>query len=405
MHKRTSLQKFSIIALLGLWLAAFSGLVQVEAAPQKEGVQAQSQLWYIDKFTLKPERAAGKTRTEITPLLTTGPTGYGPSDIKTAYNYTASVAAGAGKTIALVDAGSSADIYNDLKTFSQYYGLPVLPVCGSGVTGACFKQVNAQGDPGKLPPSAGWEYEIALDVEWAHAIAPGASITLVAADNNYFDPLFAAIDYAKNNADYVSMSWGAGEWSTAGSYYDSHFINTTRLTSFFVASGDSGGYSSTPASGTQPWYPATSAYVISVGGTTLTRTGSTSFKETGWSGSGGGCSFYERANRYQAQFRQYPSSCGGRRAVPDVALDADPNTGVAVYITENSTSQGWAQIGGTSLSAPMWAARSAVSGMLVDAKYVYGNKITFRDIISGSNGTQSCRSGFDMVTGRGSWIR
>ena len=136
--------------------------------------------------------------------------------------------------------------------------------------------------------------------------------------------------------------------------------------SFFVAAGDRG----LPAE-----YPSSSPGVISVGGTTLhfDKQGNLS-GETGWSEGGGGCSAYEAATPAQAAFAGYAQAgCGGRRATPDVALDADPASGVSVYDSTKYYGQtGWFTVGGTSASTPMWAGRSAVEGATVDAAYVYG---------------------------------
>jgi hypothetical protein len=115
---------------------------------------------------------------------------------------------------------------------------------------------------------AGWALEISLDVQWAHAIAPGAKILLVEASSNSFANLLAAEDYAKTHADYVSNSWGASEFSGESSY-DSHFIQSG--VGFFVSSGDAG----LPAE-----YPSASPNVISVGGTTLHFSGGTFTSET-----------------------------------------------------------------------------------------------------------------------------
>jgi subtilase family serine protease len=166
--------------------------------------------------------------------------------------------------------------------------------------------------------------------------------------------------------------------------------------SFFVSSGDAG----LPAE-----YPSASPNVISVGGTTLHFDRSGNFtSETGWSGGGGGCSVYETATSAQAGFSQYGQvSCAGKRATPDVSLDADPASGVSIYDSTKYQGQaGWFTIGGTSASSPMWAARSAVAGTVVNSAYVYGNSITYRDITSGNNGA-SCLVGFDLCSGRGSW--
>ena len=126
--------------------------------------------------------------------------------------------------------------------------------------------------------------------------------------------------------------------------------------------------------------------------------------ETGWSGSGGGCSVYEAATSAQSGFSQYGQvNCGGKRATPDVSLDADPASGLSVYdSTRYQGQKGWWVVGGTSASSPMVAARAAVAGSVVNSSYVYGSSINYRDITSGNNGA-SCLVGYDLVTGRGSW--
>ena len=97
-------------------------------------------------------------------------------------------------------------------------------------------------------------------------------------------------------------------------------------------------------------------------------------------------------------------NCGAMRATPDVSLVADPASGVSVYDSTRTNGQtGWFAVGGTSASAPMIAARSAVAGAVVNAGYLYGNSMTFRDITTGNNGA-GCLVGYDLVTGRGSWI-
>jgi subtilase family serine protease len=232
-----------------------------------------------------------------------------------------------------------------------------------------------------------------LDVQWAHAIAPGAKILLVEASSNSFANLLAAEDYAKTHAQYVSNSWGGSE-SSGEAANDSHFAQSG--VSFFVSSGDSG----LPAQ-----YPSASPNVISVGGTTLHFSGGAFSSETGWSGSGGGCSAYESATSAQQALPTFTQvGCGTKRGTPDVSLDADPASGVSVYDTTRYQGQsGWFQVGGTSASSPMWAARSADSGAVVNSAYVYGSSITYRDITSGNNGA-SALTGYDLVTGRGSWL-
>jgi subtilase family serine protease len=272
--------------------------------------------------------------------------------------------------------------------FSSQYGLPACTTANG-----CFTKVNQSGGTNYPRTNTGWALEISLDVQWAHAIAPGARILLVEASSNSFTNLLAAEDYAKTHATYVSNSWGGSE-STGEASNDSHFAQAG--VSFFVSSGDSG----LPAQ-----YPSASPNVISVGGTTLHFSPSGAFQsETGWSGSGGGCSAYENATSAQLSLSTFAQAgCGTRRGTPDVSLDADPASGVSVYdSTRYQGQQGWFRVGGTSASSPMWADRSADAGVVVNSAYVYGSSITYRDITSGNNGA-SALPGYDLVTGRGSW--
>ncbi len=323
------------------------------------------------------------------PKATTSPTGLSPSAIKSAYNFPTSSTAGTGKTIAIVDAYNDPNIEADLGVFDTQYGLPACTTANG-----CFKKVNQTGGTSYPATNAGWSLEIALDVEWAHAIAPGAKILLVEATSATNTNLYTAEDYAKSHAQYVSNSWGGSE-SSSERNSDSHF--TQAGVSIFVSAGDAG----TPAE-----YPSASPNVISVGGTTLHFNSNGTFSsETGWSDGGGGCSRYETANSAQSSFSGYTQvhCVSGRRATPDVSLDTDPASGVAVYDSVIYQGQsGWFQVGGTSASSPMWAARSAVAGVVVNAAYVYGSSITYRDITSGNNGA-SCLVGFDLCSGRGSW--
>jgi subtilase family serine protease len=320
------------------------------------------------------------------PSASTSPSGLPPSTIKSVYGFSTSPTVGAGKTIAIVDAYDDPTAESDLGVFSSQFNLPS---CTTG--NGCFKKVDQSGGTAYPRTNTGWALEISLDVQWAHAIAPGAKILLVEASSNSFTNLLAAEDYAKTHAQYVSNSWGGSESSGEASN-DGHFAQSG--VSFFVSAGDAG----LPAE-----YPSASPNVISVGGTTLKVSSSGALiSETGWSGGGGGCSAYETATPAQAAFATYAQvSCGGKRATPDVSLDADPASGVAVYdSTRYQGRQGWFTVGGTSASSPMWAARSADTGAVVNASAVYGGAITFRDITAGNNGAP-CLTGYDLCTGLG----
>lgn len=320
-------------------------------------------------------------------LASTSPTGLSPDTIKSVYGFSTGATVRAGTTIAIVDAYDDPTAENDLNVFSSQYGLPACTTANG-----CFTKVNQTGGTKYPRTNAGWALEISLDVQWAHAIAPGAKILLVEASSNSFANLLAAEDYAKAHAQYVSNSWGASEFSGESSY-DSHFSSSSA--SIFVSAGDAG----LPAQ-----YPSSSPNVISVGGTTLHFSDGTFTGETGWSSGGGGCSAYETATAEQSGFSGYAQvNCAGKRATPDVSLDADPASGVSVYdSTRYNRQKGWFTVGGTSASSPMWAARSAVDGAVVNSDYVYGNSITYRDITSGNNGA-SCLVGYDLCSGRGSW--
>ncbi len=323
----------------------------------------------------------------VFPNASPSPTGLSPATIESVYNFPTSLSAGFGTTIGIVDAYDDPNAQNDLGVFSTAFNLPACTT-----SNGCFSKVNQNGGTNYPRKNSGWALEISLDIQWAHAIAPGAKILLVEASSNSFTNLMAAENYAKTHAGYVSNSWGGSEFSSESSY-DANFQQAG--VSFFASSGDSG----LPAQ-----YPSASTNVISVGGTTLNFSSGTFSSETGWSGSGGGCSVYETANTAQSSFSQYGQvNCAGKRATPDVSLDADPNSGVSVYDSYGYNGQsGWFTVGGTSASSPMWAARSADTGGAVNAAFVYASNITFRDITVGNNGA-ACLVGYDLVTGMGSW--
>src|SRR6185369_16495905 len=164
------------------------------------------------------------------PNVGTSPTGLSPATIKSVYSFSTSSTAGAGKTIAIVDAYDDPTAESDLAVFSSQFGLPACTTANG-----CFTKVNQTGGTSYPRKDAGWSLEISLDVQWAHAIAPGARILLVEATTNSFANLLAAEDHAKANAQYVSNSWGASEFS-GETDYDLHFAQSG--VSFFVSSGD-----------------------------------------------------------------------------------------------------------------------------------------------------------------------
>lgn len=324
---------------------------------------------------------------------TVGPKGYTPNQIRHAYGVDQLTSSGIGQTIAIVDAYGSPTIQTDLNVFCQQYGL----------TAATLQIAYPQGKPSKT--DGGWALETALDVEWAHALAPGAKILLVVSKSASFADLLAAVDYAVNSgATTVSMSWGGSEFS-GETTYDSHF--SASGVTFFAASGDNG---------TGTIWPSSSPSVVAVGGTSLflDSAGNLAQPEVAWSGSGGGVSTYETEPAYQSS-----SQSTGKRGIPDVSYNADPNTGVPVYSsTRYMGAKGWFTVGGTSAGAPQWASLAAIVNSMRAtplnsanaALYSLGTSNTasyFRDIVSGCNSTNTssltcAAAGYDFVTGLGS---
>jgi hypothetical protein len=332
-----------------------------------------------------------------------GSTSYTPAQIQQAYQFNkfafGTVAGnGSGKTIAIVDAYDDPNIQSDLNTFDSQFGLPNTTVTRVNQTGgASYPAADSSG---------GWELEESLDVEWAHAIAPRAKILLVEASSPNDNDLLEAVAYAAAHANVVSMSWGGAEFSGETSY-DGDFSRAG--VAFVASSGDSGA----PIS-----WPSASPNVLAVGGTALTLGANNVWSsESGWSGSGGGPSAQETQPSYQKGIVTQTTM----RANPDVAYDADPSTGYAVYDSYkyNGASHGWMQIGGTSAGAPQWAALLAIAdqGRALEGKpaldatspqevmtTLYKNTGDFHDITSGtSDGTPGYSAGpdYDYVTGLG----
>ncbi len=284
----------------------------------------------------------------------------------------------------LVDAYDCPTVQNDFITFSNQFGLPTTNF-----------QVH------KMTPNiavdAGWALEISLDVQWAHAIAPNATILLVEAQSNSLADLLAAVSYATNRADVVavSMSWGGPE-----------FIGESTLNSYFTSNHGVVFFSSSGDSGSGVIWPSSSSNVVAVGGTSLRlNPDGTVSSETAWSGSGGGISAYESEPQYQITYNI--SGVNGKRGIPDVSYDADPASGFPVYDTTAYNGQtGWFQVGGTSAGAPQWAAIHSL-GLSVSSNNLYqdakwNSPTYFRDITSGSNGAYLAAPGYDLVTGLGS---
>ena len=362
--------------------------------------------------------------------------GYSPTQIRHAYGFDqvsfagGSVAAnGAGQTIAIVDAYNNPDIITDLGIFDAAYGLNAPP---------SFSVVNQSGGSALPATDGGWAGEIALDVEWAHAIAPMANIVLVEANSAKYVDLLAAVDYARTlpNISTVSMSWGSNEFASISgvefsteTQLDAHFITPAghQGITFIASAGDSGVYQGAN-------WPSASPNVLSVGGTSLfTSDASGTYSgESSWRDTGGGASSYEAAPSYQS----VAATGAGVRVTPDVSFDGDPATGFPIYntipdplATDPTAPPGWVEIGGTSAGAPQWASLIAIanqgrallgkptldgpSGTLPTLYSVYSKPTTntyttvyktyFNDVIdtAANRFLSRANSGYDDLTGLG----
>lgn len=318
--------------------------------------------------------------------------GIKPAQFRKAYGINLLKNNGAGITVAIDDACGNPNAQADLNKYDSTFKLPATTI----------KVVTPQGTPCSDPN--GWGVEVDLDLQMVHAIAPQAKIVLEAAKSATFANLIGAAKdaYTNQGATIVSMSFGGGEFSgeTAANADGVFKTGNSKGVSFTASSGDSG-------CGAQ--YPAASPFVTSVGGTTLNISSTGAYmSETAWSGSGGGFSAFETRPSYQNGFNS-----NAQRGIPDVAMVADPNTGVAMF---DSQVGGFIVVGGTSVAAPMWAGVLALTNQTrsssmknadLELYNVAGNATKYaadyHDITSGSAGNPCVAgTGYDPVTGLGS---
>jgi subtilase family serine protease len=341
------------------------------------------------------------------PATSSLPSGYGPKQFHGAYSLPE--ATSAAQTIAIVDAYDDPTIRNDLTAYDRTFGIPDLPTCGSSVTTSCFSKVNQNGATSPLPSkNAGWALEIALDVETAHEICQNCKVVLVEASSSSGANLDAAEETAVAlRATEISNSWGTNSEYSGELSENAHFNHPG--IAITVASGDNG-YE-------HFGFPAASPDVIDAGGTTLKVTQANGLYswagESTWSGSGSGCSVDFSAQAWQTGAAGWLSAgCGQARGVADVAADADPNTGAAVYDTTRYNGRsGWFQVGGTSLASPLIAGVYALAGNAASVAYPaalpYRATSALHDVTegpaTGTCTTTACRAaaGYDGPTGMG----
>jgi subtilase family serine protease len=328
----------------------------------------------------------------------------GPAEFRKAYGFAPT---GSTAHLAIVDAFDTPTLIPDLTVYAAEYGLPAPKACRTDAAAGCIAVRNQRGAQSPLPPATepGWQLETALDVEVAYGICPTCRITLYEGDASTFEDLSQAVDTAAAQGNtVVSNSYGAylSDCSNADVGYNHPHVAVV------VSSGDS-------AFGIA--CPAVLPTVVSIGGTTLTlNTNASYLSETVWFGSGSGCSHNpaNKARPWQPRQSNWPrTGCKGLRGMNDVAADADPNTGAAVYSTGYSGTGAWYQIGGTSLAAPIIAAGYALSGnagrWAYPAQSLYAAPgASLHDVKSGANsggcpyllGCTAAR-GYDLPTGVG----
>ena len=314
-----------------------------------------------------------------------------PAQLKDAYKLTGT--SSGGRTVALVDAYGYPNLASDLATYRSYFGLPDCTTASGCLT------IKDQNGGTSLPRfNAGWAGEQALDVDAVSAICPDCKILVVQAKSASIVDLGTAVNTAAQQAGVVAVSnsYGGGDLSDAtyGSYYNHPGIAVTAST------GDNGYQGGS--------FPASSTYVTAVGGTSLFAASGTArgWTESAWSGAGSGCS---TVNTALAAAAGSGTGCT-KRAIADVSAAADPsNGGMAVYYPTSRTASTWAQVGGTSESAPIVAAVYALSGNTAGYANAlpYSHTANLFDVSTGSNGTcpttQWCnaRTGWDGPTGLG----
>lgn len=323
--------------------------------------------------------------------------GYHPADIRAAYNLPDLGGSGA---IAIIDQNNLTTSLSDFNFFSQTFGLPVETSTDEmSSSNKVFQKVYAEGTKPN-DDNTGWGQEIALDIEWAHAMAPNAKIYLVEStgDLDQANQVAAKLVGVKE----VSNSWGYPDERPDEQTLDNDYVHQGVV--FLASAGDIGGLTS---------FPATSPNVVGVGGTTMYLDSSDNImSETAWSDSGGGPSHYEPVPDFQSAISGIVK---GTRGSPDIAGIADPYTGVAVY---SSTAYGngptWAVIGGTSVACPVMAGVTNLRGYYTspvnytssshrELERIYFNLggPYYQDITSGSAGGFTAANGWDFITGIG----
>jgi kumamolisin len=384
----------------GRYFHAFTGTMSV---PEPESAVIETVLGLDTRPIARPHI---RWLTQMPAAPNAAQTSFTPPQVAQAYDYPTK-ANGTGQCIALIELGGGYTD-SDIQTYFGQLGLTPPTVVAVSVDGG----TNSPGDPN------GADGEVALDIQVAGSVAPGARIAVYFAPNTnqgFQDAISAAIHDTTNNPSAVSISWGGPEssWDAASlASFDNSIQTAAALgVTVTVASGDSGSSDGVSDGSNHVDFPASSPHVLACGGTNLTVSNGVRSTETVWNdqsqgggATGGGVSSYFPLPSWQSGANVPLSGNGGGRGVPDVSGDAAPATGYQILVDGQS-----AVVGGTSAVAPLWAALVALVnqqtghsvGFLNPALYS-GGEANFYDITVGSNGSYNAATGWDPCTGLGS---
>jgi kumamolisin len=327
---------------------------------------------------------------------------FNPLQLATLYNFPSGD--GTGQKIGIIELGGGF-VQSDINTYFSNLGLTSPPKINA---------ISVDGAQNNPSDTSGASIEVILDVEVIAALAPKATINVYFgpnSDKGFYDAINRAIT---DNCSIVSISWGGAETYWNGSSltaYNSLFQTAANnKVTILAAAGDNG--SSDGAPGNNVDFPASSPYVLACGGTTLVANGSTIASEVVWnnnpssSATGGGISSVFSEPSYQ--IGRVTFNLSGQRGVPDVAGNANPNTG---YILYSQSIGGSIVVGGTSAVSPLWSGLLARINQNLNSNNkqnvgfahstLYNNANSFRDITSGTNGSYSASVGWDPCTGNG----
>jgi pseudomonalisin/xanthomonalisin len=326
------------------------------------------------------------------------PTSYSPQELWSLYHAPSSQT-GSGQQVSVITAGDLAQPKADLRTFEHKFGLPEVT----------WNQINVGAASSETEGDDEWD----LDTQYSTGFAPGAGqLNVYVGHSMENSDILATIDRWVTDDATSQASFSAGECELLAEVSGFHTALDAILAeaaaqgqTLFTSSGDTGsqcpavvGVNGVPLGIPGPNFPASSPSAIGVGGTSVLGPG----EEIGWYAGGGGSSVLEEAPAFQTSAGG--SFLGVRRGEPDVALDADPESGYRVIVNGEELT-----IGGTSAGAPSWqgiwarteAAAGGALGFAGPVLYETEPAGAFNDIVVGDNTLYPCTPGWDYVTGRG----